>query len=188
MNTIENKFKWWAIYTRFFLIWMLQGLGRYVIGKGAIQWMVSILMVDRKDKVNIYNLWRLYCYIRDKVSDKQFNMYYYLREEPECGTVGCLLGYSPAAIDYEKDIIEFSTSWNTSYTDSASYWYSLWSGTINYMFLFSGEWAKIDNTRSGALNRIKHVILHDDFDYGICDDRSHMTVNHTLTRLKTLYN
>jgi len=91
-----------------------------------------------------------------------FNMEIFYTQE-SCGSVGCLLGYTPKAL---ANIINMEAwhdqhSWSAFGKDS----YNMWNIIEGYFFLFSSNWRDIDNTRLGACERIKFVILNDNFNY-----------------------
>lgn len=80
-----------------------------------------------------------------------------------CGTVACALGYGPAISGLEPaeacfgdytGILDFPTYCEQTFGFSARCDDSLW------MWLFDDEWKRRDNTRAGAVARIRWAVEH----------------------------
>jgi len=149
---------------RFWLICQIQYLANNVIGIYGELRIINRLLPKRIDGINVYNLWRLRRYVLANVSDNMFDMERFY-EKNECGTVGCLLGYTPIAL---ANIIDMKSwrdhhSWSLYGKES----FNMANLIVEFSFLFSSDWTPVDNTRLGACERIKYVILNDNFNYNI---------------------
>ena len=91
------------------------------------------------------------------IPPEMFDMYHYRRgcktTTAECGSVGCVLGHctildpKPERIPiYGYGYIDFVT-WSEEFTGLAF-------KSPAWLFCFSGDWSKVDNTPQGASNRI----------------------------------
>ena len=115
---------------------------------------------ERKE-TTIKNLRLLQAHIKDKVTDKQFNMISYRNStfysKDNCGTVGCAMGWAPFVKGLETLESDFHADGSLNYgiyhnrifkadTDD------LWS------FLFCPDWSKHDNTREGFVKRVDYLI------------------------------
>lgn len=128
----------------------------------------------RKDGINITNLAKLGDYVQAHVTDNMFTMGHFLeylhgesRLAHGCDTIGCLLGYSPVALGVEiSNKHQYAL---TRYSIYSGIHYNISASDEVYKFLFDVHWENIDNSRLGALLRIKFVIDHDDYDYGETD-------------------
>jgi len=131
----------------------------------------TVTPVVRADRIKIPNLAKLGAYVQANVSDNEFSMLHFYkklhgfeRDRYDCDTIGCLLGYSPMALGIPLPVVSSRAYFN--YAAFAKEWYNINDNSFIYNFLFNAAWTHIDNTRIGALKRLKFVIDHDDFNYG----------------------
>ena len=116
---------------------------------------------ERKDGINVRNLRRLGEYVRDEVSDEMFDMGLYMND---CGSVGCLLGWAERLEGMD------SLDYINGYNAIAFELYNMGRGSgKEHEFLFSSNWVDVDNSRIGALRRIRFVMDNDGYDYGEVD-------------------
>lgn len=131
----------------------------------------TIKYPHRNDGIKITNLAKLGEHVQANVTDKMFTMRFFLqhlyaesRIAHGCETIGCLLGYSPMALGVEIQNEHLCAL--TRYAIYSGIHYNITGDDKVYKFLFDWHWEGIDNSRLGALLRIKFVIDHDDYDYG----------------------
>lgn len=109
-------------------------------------------------KINKENLLKMADHI-ETVPPETFDMGCYWDDiEPECNSVGCIIGHCTKLdpninryLDSDGDI-KF-TSWSEDFT-------GIGCNTSAWDYLFSHEWAAVDNTRTGAAKRIRYFVEH----------------------------
>lgn len=129
-------------------------------------------------KIDYNNLRILAKYLRENVSDKQFDMENYRADSDldrintfdnlrSCGTVGCAMGWAPYAFNMSDEEFNERVS-RLSGTSFYEFWSRLasdlfmkdepyFSDSSVWHYLFDGEWSDYDNTRSGAIERLELV-------------------------------
>jgi hypothetical protein len=116
--------------------------------------------------MNRKNLQALAKFLRELANPAHFNMRYYMADnddgvrefqpreakqyQNECGTVACAVGHGP----FLFPVIEDDLSWGM-YSERV---FGLSLGDTTWNFMFSGHWAKVDNTPLGAAKRIEYVL------------------------------
>lgn len=83
--------------------------------------------------------------------------------DAQCGTIACALGHGPAIAGLEPKDFVFSNRngrvmWDL-YCESA-FGFAQYSCPELWVWLFHFKWAKRDNTREGAVARIRFAIAH----------------------------
>ena len=120
-----------------------------------------------KKEINIKNLKLLRDYIRDKVTDEQFDMKVYRANRVglymdyyskyDCGTVGCALGWAPFVKGLEPIEKDFREGGGKE-LDYDKYSLRLFPPLFDWSFLFSSRWVYHDNTREGFVKRVNHLL------------------------------
>ena len=128
------------------------------------------MKLTKRNRANLRKLAK-YLYALDGELNRSFNMEYFARDcagmglDPcntrECGTVVCALGY--AAIVFPR-IAKKHARWSRFCFDV--FGFDEVKSIYIWNFLFSGGWTSIDNTTSGAANRIIYFLKH-----GVPDDK-----------------
>jgi len=102
------------------------------------------------------NLERMADYI-ETIPQEKFDMWKFRTGEKvdhECGSVGCATGHctvldeNPLPLDKSGDI-DF-LAWSKEFT-------GLDPDSDEWLYLFAGDWAAVDNTPTGAAQRIRYV-------------------------------
>lgn len=127
-------------------------------------------------KVNIKNLKILRRELPKIITQKEFDMSFFRREgrisrieideileKPKCGTVGCMLGWSPTIkglkpVGSNSYMLKFV---NEDVFDFEAYvikFFGIKQDSDLWDYLFSTDWALCDNTLEGALIRLDNVI------------------------------
>ncbi len=110
--------------------------------------------------MNRENLQRMADYIRT-VPRKKFNMDFYRKGSEKyhkCNSVGCVIGHCTVLDDIDNiptfwnDEIDFS-QWSKNYT-------GLKTGETEWNWCFDSLWACVDNTPTGAADRIEWLLNH----------------------------
>lgn len=103
-------------------------------------------------------------------SGTKFAYRYYSKQD--CGTVGCVIGWSVFAPGLEPIDSDFYEKYNrrdsfglnfSSYTDRVFFYdnFHIGNNSEMYNFLFSGAWSGYNNTLEGAIKRLEYLIKHD---------------------------
>lgn len=104
------------------------------------------------EKLNLRNLRRGRNYLRDHVTDEQFNMGEFISE---CGTVGCALGWMSKC--QSTPILDEWGKWVAFSINFLGIWHSpCWD------FMFSSNYVGHDNTLEGAIGRINVILKYPD--------------------------
>lgn len=99
-------------------------------------------------------------YIRT-VPQESFNMAVFrsgLATSHECSSIGCVIGHctvldkNPLPIDNEVHLIDFD-QWSINFT-------GLGMNDPEWHWCFGGAWCEIDNTPTGAADRIEWLLKH----------------------------
>lgn len=103
------------------------------------------------------------------VPQESFNMLYYYKKT-DCGTVGCLLGSYVQNLHKLEGRKPTRNSWiYMQWTEENLPSFLEGSFTNqNWDFLFNCDWARINNTPEGSVNRIEYFLKHGvpkDFKY-----------------------
>ena len=134
------------------------------------------MKLTKRNRANLRKLAK-YLYALDGELNRSFNMEYYARDcegmsvkpcdTPECGTVVCALGY--AAVVFPRIAKKHNHWWEFCF-DVFGFCFDVFGldgleGGYIWNFLFSYRWTYIDNTITGAADRITYFLKH-----GIPDD------------------
>lgn len=107
-----------------------------------------------------------------KVTQEMFDMNKFRlgdKKNTKCNSVGCVVGWC-TELDSEniKENYIFSSGGIDFYAWS-EYFTGMLAGGYNWRFLFSENWAEVDNTINGAIKRLEYVIKHgqtpEDWDF-----------------------
>lgn len=127
-----------------------------------------------KDKIKLEKLILLRNWLEANKNDINLNMGSYRQGKDgnsvafvshhNCGTVGCVLGWSPFVKGLEPIEDDYVRSFGKhvdflAYSDRV---FNIEAGSNIWNFLFSANWKSINNTTEGAINRLTYVI--DNFD------------------------
>ena len=92
-----------------------------------------------------------------------------MSETSECGTIGCLLGWCALVFELEEsDLYKGKFCYMTFCPRVFPSLYKYTAVNNFWKFLFSADWVLFDNTKEGALARIKYLLdrnLSDNFRF-----------------------
>ncbi len=109
--------------------------------------------------MNIENLNRVIKVLKP-IEDINLEMVEYVTQHNKCGTVACVIGHCLASDEFGNRLegvnLTFTVSGMASnFTDEIL---DIGLNTLEWDYLFSGEWCCHDNTVAGAIARIERVI------------------------------
>lgn len=123
-------------------------------------------------KEHIKNLKLARNFLTNHVTDEQFHMDFFRRRndkfgeiltlrrvlvKPECGTIGCALGWLVSEPTLHEKLITDRTK---TFYEASSVLFGLQSDNAAWDFIFSSAYAKFDNTREGAIGRMDVLIKY----------------------------
>lgn len=148
---------WILLNIRFYLM-------EYLMNSGS--WsntLYEYVTPKRKDTINVFNLWRLRRYLLTNVTDDKFSMTAYVYPNPH-GIARCLITYTYRLFT-GRDYKVWRPTDDLPLMISSIYGFQELRHKDLMTFIFSYNWVGLDDTRLGACERIKFVILHDNYNY-----------------------
>ena len=101
-------------------------------------------------------------YLLTQVPQEKFDMLIYRIGDHDtghiCGTAGCALGWSPAIMGREEFLGFTDRDGDIDYLRIAESYFGIKYDSRVWNYIFSGNWAYVDNTPQGAAARILYLL------------------------------